>query len=1032
MRIESLRLDGAWSRHVLMEQPPDGHETPVECVDIPDTPLWPFHRLTGDEHANRFTREIDLSVLPKKTPFRAFLSIPGTCSKTEILLNGQCLLPPSDFGISFRRDITEQLSIGKKNASLEMTLYPGGHCWGAPVLEVVPVPGITAVIIRPDPLRKRAMVEVTVDGPAEDLEVTVRVPETGLEASGIPGVFELSLPTAPRWSPDHPALLTLYVELRSRKSKLIDRAQKQWGLRDLTVQDRRLYLNGYPFFLRAATLHLEALRALETGDTGIGAGEIIREARNAGLNALWIRGGQTPEFILEACDQAGLCVIEDWPDPSTRQTAPATDPAGPDFEAAFQARQHHPALCCWTVTAGAPTGREMPSETFASTIQSVRKQDPSRLILAGFDRSTAERFLVKPYQTTGLPLEIIRFETSSPLSRDEERRLRHAGADKAVNMVWLSSPGHATPRKDSHPDIYQALALSFRGEDGPQAVRRDLQCDTISRTIDAITLNPKLAGYVIDPLVETGEKPGIGLLDRHGHPLPVLGALRDAQLPVRPIIHFAQDNLTPRQECGLQIFTANWTKNESAGELHLQIQSPSGQILWKKRRGIRYLPRHRQPMWEGTIAASGATGTHHLRVSILGENQSPVETRRPFYVVKPAARFEGRVHVLDQNGRYTETIRKLAVPGTLLAPVHIIVPFSNSLAGYPDNALAQMLAQVRGGAVALMFSPPSDWDSLTEIADIPELGEAFMPSITGQDTALFCPMIHPVFEGLSGSGEVLYMTRNLLPRRVYRTGSIEHILTCYMPSVAGSLDTWSEYHGIVVKHLGAGLIAFITLPLLDYLDVDPVADRLFVNLLTHFSRRSVPPDKPLPPESRVVEWIRQANEQRARAWRFIGPFPNWSDRGILEPFPPEQELQFNGIYPGSHLPVMWRSHCVPTDTTTRLNFSEVIGESLAPADWSRFTAYAWAEIEVEKRCFARLEARSSWPFRVWVNDTPAISQIERETSFTTPAWQSAECVLRPGRNTLLVKAAKTPGPALTVELRLDAPESRKLAFLSPL
>lgn len=1032
MRIDSLRLDGAWTRRLIEERPSDPAAGPVEQVEVPDSSLWSFHRMADAEKRCCFTRQIDCSFLPKNARFRVFLSIPGTCSLTEILLNGQRILEPLEYQFTFRREITRFLSPAATAARLDIIVHPGGICRGTPELEIIPVPGISAVMIQPDPVRKRAAVAVITEGPAEELEVQLQVPETDLSITRPPGVFELSLPTAPQWTPSQPVLLTLNVTLRSKDGRVIDRVIKRWGMRDFTVQERRFHLNGHPIFLRAATIYQENLSPPETTDPKTWLRTLVLTAREIGLNALWIRNGQAPRDLLDTCDEAGLCVFEEWPAFLVCHHTDKATTNGFSPEDVIRAKQHHPSLCGWTLSAAKATDTDVLLTSLRNTALTLRKQDPSQLILAGFDRSFPDRFLVKPYQTAELPLEIIRFDVPSPLCRDEERRLSLAGGQDTLNLVWLLSPGFAAPTAAEDAAIHQMLTLSFRGEGGPDAVRRQLQQDFLTRAVDAITLNPKVTGYVLDPFVESDCAPGIGLLDRQGNALPAAGMLQHVQGPLRPIVHLEQTNLTLRQESGLQIFMSNWDRDESRAEIQLLIQGPSGQFLWKKQRGIRFLPKHRQLVWEGVISASGKPGTHYLQIDILRQNQPTVTSRYPFYVTAQAGRFEGRIHILDRNGRYTEAIRKVAAPGTLLSPIHVIPPLSNALAGYPDNALAQVLAQVRGGAVALMFSPPVDWDNLAAQADIPELGMpyAFHDDL-GRDMALFCPMIHPAFDGFGGGSQVLYMLRNLLPRQVYRTVSIEQILTCYAPVRTGAASTWTEFHAIVVKQLGAGLIACIPMPLLEHLGLDPAADRLFVNLLSHFSRRSVPPDRPLPPESRVVEWIRQAAEQRARFWRFIGPFPNWTGKGIQEVYPPEQELQFNGIYPGSHLPVMWHSRCVPAGTITRLNFSEAIGISRAQEDWDRFTAYAWAEIETKKAGSAILEGRSPWPFLIWINGTPVIAQPEPAFSQGTPSWHTAEITLRTGRNNLLVKAAKTAGPALFVDLRLNAPESQKLEFLPP-
>ena len=77
-------------------------------------------------------------------------------------------------------------------------------------------------------------------------------------------------------------------------------------------------------------------------------------------------------------------------------------------------------------------------------------------------------------------------------------------------------------------------------------------------------------------------------------------------------------------------------------------------------------------------------------------------------VVEPAPPRELTVHLLDPHGEWTGRFGGLAAEGNLLAPVHVIPPLANTIRAYPDNDLAQVLAQVRGGAVAVFFGPPDD------------------------------------------------------------------------------------------------------------------------------------------------------------------------------------------------------------------------------------------------------------------------------------------------------------------------------------
>ncbi|HPU99121.1 MAG TPA: hypothetical protein PLO53_14365, partial [Candidatus Hydrogenedentes bacterium] len=119
------------------------------------------------------------------------------------------------------------------------------------------------MLIQPDTVRHRVVVEVAARGDADSTEVHLSIPEIGVETSGTPGTHELPVPVSFRWSPEQPKLLTLAVSLKSKDGRTYQTLRKRWGMRSLSIQDRRLYLNGHPFFMRAAALDFWELPLLE-------------------------------------------------------------------------------------------------------------------------------------------------------------------------------------------------------------------------------------------------------------------------------------------------------------------------------------------------------------------------------------------------------------------------------------------------------------------------------------------------------------------------------------------------------------------------------------------------------------------------------------------------------------------------------------------------------------------------------------------------------------------------------------------------
>jgi len=215
---------------------------------------------------------------------------------------------------------------------------------------------------------------------------------------------------------------------------------------------------------------------------------------------------------------------------------------------------------------------------------------------------------------------------------------------------------------------------------------------------------------------------------------------------------------------------------------------------------------------------------------------------------------------------------------------------------------------------------------------------------------------------------------------------------------------------ILIRKYGSGRVVFTHLRILENLGQDPVADHLFVNLLKHFSRRSVPPEGLYPLEQKAVEWLRRERTDRIRRWMVIGPFVNWGDKGHTTAYPPEQNVQFEATYPGWYTPVHWKpwysreadAHVVDLQQA----FTPVY-EYYPRFDYG--AGYAYAEINSDKRVDAIANLGIQDATKVWLNGK-LVYETARQVPHDQFATDSAECTFKHGRNTLLVKVSKIPGP----------------------
>ena len=146
--------------------------------------------------------------------------------------------------------------------------------------------------------------------------------------------------------------------------------------------------------------------------------------------------------------------------------------------------------------------------------------------------------------------------------------------------------------------------------------------------------------------------------------------------------------------------------------LTLQVIGPTNQTLWKKKRTLK-VPRNYHELWSGTVTASSTPGQHRFVARFMTEDMTLLaEHTESFYVFEKCAASAVNIHLLAPDNEYGAVLRSFAKPANLLAPVHIIPPLANTIRAYPDNELAQIMAQVKDGAIAIFFRPPEDWNDL--------------------------------------------------------------------------------------------------------------------------------------------------------------------------------------------------------------------------------------------------------------------------------------------------------------------------------
>lgn len=917
--------------------------------------------------------------------------------------------------------------------------------WGEVKILRRPHQRIVDIFVCPDLRRKRIAVETSVQNFPEHASLWLKVVGTSYERESRPGLTFLDIPHFEAWCLENPALYCLEASIQV-EGELVDKQVVRFGMREFTVKDNRFHLNHRPIFIKGVLLQPDYPCTLAYPENEDMARYEIESAKEAGFNLIRVHIKPAVPVFLDLADKLGMMIYEEPPIGWIKKSDHLWMRCETSVREMILRDRNHPSIVIWGMlneTGNANYVTHGGAQDIKEDLcRLARSLDPTRVIIddsAGVNATREPSRLMRPYRDTLEMYDDLHIYQRAP--SDSLIRMYFAKSGEPNQLAIISEFGFGGPedlpsvieRYGDNPDQYKdarflkkmveicQLGFMERGLDklfgdfsGFCAAARQLQCDAARIQIDAMRSNPKLAGYCYTQLADAGHEFCAGYLDRWRRPKPVMDTLKEVQQPVRPLIWLSKTNFVVRDSCEVRVLLANEPGITGMAEMALQVIGPTNQVLWKKNRSAK-IPRNGQELWQGAISASSATGNHRFVVKLIQEGKVIAHAEELFHVVEPIAPIEMNVHILDPYLEYTETISKWVRPGNLLAPIHIIPPLANTIRAYPDNDLIQILAQVRGGAVAVFFGLPGDWNDLAELLHY-EVYATSKDAVGGFLPVCHYVKMHPVFDKLPSRCLMRQPYCNVIPAKTFLEKGDEDICGVFdTASIASGnyMVDQSDWWGndILVRPYGSGRIVMTHLRILEHLGEDPVAQRIFVNLLNHFGRRSVPTASPLPPEQKPVEWLRHERTTTLQRWMVLGEFPNWrQNSGFTIAYPPEKEIDFDATYEGWLQPIRWRRWfaCAHTGYIVDLQ------KALEPIfQWypkfDRSVAYAYTEVMSDRRVEIPVQIGYQDATRIWLNNM-IIFETEEQVPHDQFRKVTAMVTLRQGKNTILVKCAKIPGP----------------------
>jgi hypothetical protein len=814
-------------------------------------------------------------------------------------------------------------------------------------------------------------------------------------------------------------------------------------MREFTIKEERFYLNHRPLFVKAVLLQPHYPGSLAAPESETVARRELELIKAAGFNMLRCHAQPASPLTLDIADELGILVLEEPAIGPIAKSLWMEERCKHEVREMILRDRNHPSIVIWGLlsTPHNEEGEAGDARLIKDELCALaRSLDPSRVIfdeIGGANRTGESARLMRPHQDTLEPYDDLQLYQRAPVDTLIDRYFQHAG--DPARLVFISGFGFGGPEdlakaidhygveKETSKDAQALARMLETGKQGFQernldrifedfsgflAAARQLQCDAARHQVDAMRANAKVAGYCYTQLADAGQDFCAGLLDQWRQPKPVQKTFQEIQVPVRPLIFAQRTNLHLREEVSVTILLANEDRVEGRADLSLQVVGPTQQVLWKKKRGVK-IPKHGKELWTGTIGASGSHGLHRFVVRLMQGMKVIGQSSLDFFVYEQAPPCDIPVHLLDPQGHWKEKCTGLTRKGDHRAPIHVVPPLANTIRAYPEQELMEILGQVEGGAVAIFFSPPEDWNDLAERID-DSLRFTAKNAVGGLLPVVHYAKLHPVFEGLPARCLMRQPYRNVIPNRTFLEAGEEEFCGAFdtAPIAQGKYGETSRWgNDVLVLHYGSGRIVFTFLRILDHLREDPVADRLFLNLVGHFARRSVPPESVQPLQTRAIEWVRNERVQRIRRWMIIGEFPNWHNgAGHETVYPPEKQIGTAATYPGWYKAIAWR----PWYASAEQDYLIDLQEACSPVfqDYPRFdygVAYAYAEFSSDRREDTEIQIGVQNAMKVWLN-----GQLVHVSDNQLPDGQmrrdTASGYVKQGRNTVLIKCSKTPGP----------------------
>ncbi len=345
---ETVDLNGEWQfRRDPGETGRDQgwHEGQAEAEGLVTVPGAPQAQGYGEAHPHQRTHFMEpfwlwrtFSLRGLAGDERAWLRVGGVLPAAEVYVNGHCVGYTKSSRTQERVDVTEHVQAGENLLAVKVCNPPtvrldglllwneGTQHWMGlyrPVkVEITRAVSIIDAYIQPRLAEDAADVSVRLSqAPESALVLDLSVMDNGrpigrcsvdVPAGSADLAARVKLDAYTPWSPEHPQLYVLEMALRDGAAE-VDRAGLRFGMREIHTEGAKFYLNGRPLFWRVFGDDMYFPETLCPSADIEWYRTRLERARAYGMNGVKGCVETIPQDCIEACDEAGILIIQEMP-----------------------------------------------------------------------------------------------------------------------------------------------------------------------------------------------------------------------------------------------------------------------------------------------------------------------------------------------------------------------------------------------------------------------------------------------------------------------------------------------------------------------------------------------------------------------------------------------------------------------------------------------------------------------------------------------------------------------------------------------